>query len=123
MLGATKNGYAADDVKKGRSELQEIEGIGNRTAQAILTFREWEAVDQVLERTRAAGAELVALNDPDYPELLRHIYDPPSLLWVKGDKRVLNHPGIAVIGTRNPGRYGLQQAEEDRKSVVWGKVV
>lgn len=112
LLEATKNGYAADVFKKGRSELQKIEGIGDRTAQTILTFREWEAVDQVLERTRAAGAELVALNDPDYPELLRHIYDPPSLLWVKGDKRVLNHPGIAVIGTRNPGRYGLQQAEK-----------
>lgn len=111
LLEATETGYAADVFKKGRGELQEIEGIGIRIAQAILTFRQWNEADKVLERTRAAGAELVALNDPEYPELLRHIYDPPPLLWVKGDKRVLNHPGVAVIGTRNPGRYGLKQAE------------
>src|SRR5690625_7313394 len=110
LLEATKNGYAADVFKKGRSELQEIEGIGNRTAQAILTFREWEAVDQVLERTRAAGAERVALNDPDYRELLRHIYDPPPVLWRMGDIRVLNHSGLAVIGTRNLAQYVLQQS-------------
>lgn len=111
LLGATKSGDASDIFKLTQRELHSIDGIGTQIAKAILTFMEWDMADKILEKTSRIGAALVALNDPDYPELLRHIYDPPPLLWVRGNTNTLHHPGIAVIGTRNPGRYGLQQAE------------
>ena len=39
------------------------------------------------------------------------IYDPPAVLWIRGDVAVLARPGIAVVGTRQPSPYGLGMAE------------
>ncbi|MGH9601662.1 MAG: DNA-processing protein DprA, partial [Terriglobales bacterium] len=51
------------------------------------------------------------LDDPAYPALLRQIYDPPVVLYVKGDAAVLSLPGIAIVGTRHPTPYGTGMAE------------
>src|SRR5262249_19020734 len=39
------------------------------------------------------------------------IYDPPVLLYVRGDAQILNAPGISIVGTRRPTLYGTQMAE------------
>lgn len=49
--------------------------------------------------------------DEAYPERLRQIYDPPAVLWLRGDPAILNRPGIAVVGTRHPSTYGQGMAE------------
>jgi DNA processing protein len=46
-----------------------------------------------------------------YPGRLLEIYDPPAVLWVRGDVGLLNRPGIAVVGTRQPTPYGVGMAE------------
>jgi len=94
------------------SRLVKIDAIGEVLADNIASFDEWEAVDKILERTKSIGASLVGYGDDVYPKLLRHIYDPPILLWVKGNKEVLRSDGIAVIGTRRPGKYGINQANK-----------
>lgn len=48
---------------------------------------------------------------PEYPELLKHIFDPPSLLNVWGNMPDLNeHPPIAIVGSRKPTDYGRENA-------------
>ena len=42
---------------------------------------------------------------------LREIYDPPPVLWVRGDAKLLSRPAIAVVGTRHPTPYGTGIAE------------
>ncbi len=42
-----------------RHELESIHGIGSKTADDILTFNEWDKVDQVIEKTNSTGAEIV----------------------------------------------------------------
>ena len=49
--------------------------------------------------------------DADYPERLSEIYDPPAVLWIRGDVAQLARPGIAVVGTRQPSPYGAGMAE------------
>jgi DNA processing protein len=49
--------------------------------------------------------------DAEYPERLREIYDPPTVLWIRGDVKQLARPGIAVVGTRQPSPYGAGMAE------------
>src|SRR6056297_1912990 len=94
------------------SRLIKIDTVGETVAANIAGFEDWDAVDEVLEKTASAGASLVGYGDEFYPELLKHIYDPPILLWIKGNKKALKHNGIAVIGTRRPGKYGLKQTEK-----------
>ena len=49
--------------------------------------------------------------DPEYPQTLLQIYDPPVLLYVRGDVQVLNLPSISIVGTRRPTLYGTQMAQ------------
>jgi DNA processing protein len=89
-----------------------IDGIGKERAVSLTQFDDWKKVDRILEKTQASGAQLISITDPEYPMMLRQTFDPPLILWVKGDPAALSKPGIAVVGTRSPGRYGLEQAED-----------
>lgn len=54
---------------------------------------------------------IVTLADPDYPQALLNISDPPLLLYVKGRLELLNHSALAVVGSRNATPQGLSNAE------------
>ena len=58
-----------------------------------------------------AHNSIVTLADPDYPQALLHIPDPPLLLYVKGRRELLNQPALAVVGSRNATAQGLSNAE------------
>lgn len=91
-------------------DLLAIQGIGKTVAQGILGFKDWSQVDRVLDRTHAVGAELLPLEDPRYPARLKEIFDPPLVLWVKGDPAALNRHHLAIVGTRMPSSYGRDMA-------------
>jgi DNA processing protein len=69
------------------------------------------AADEEMEKLAATGATILTIRDEAYPERLREIYDPPALLWMRGDAAVLSRPIIAVVGTRHPTPYGTGMAE------------
>jgi len=54
---------------------------------------------------------IVTLADPDYPQALLNIPDPPFLLYVKGRRELLNCPALAIVGSRNATTQGLNNAE------------
>jgi DNA processing protein len=62
-------------------------------------------------RTRAAGARLVAVGDPEYPPELLHLFDPPAGVFVRG--RLLHESAcrVAVVGARNCSPSGREMAE------------
>lgn len=101
-----------------RIDLKKFEGIGSLIAKEIATFKDWDKVDQILERTEKIDADIVTVFDEDYPIYLKHIYSPPALLWVKGRKKTLNEQGVAVIGTRKPSYYGKKMAAEITQKLV-----
>ncbi|MCF6262119.1 MAG: DNA-processing protein DprA [Xanthomonadales bacterium] len=53
---------------------------------------------------------MLTIDDPDYPSLLKRIPDPPVALWLVGDPMLLWQPQLAVVGSRNPTRGGLENA-------------
>jgi DNA processing protein len=60
---------------------------------------------------RAVGARLVNWTEPEYPQSLLQIYDPPVMLYVRGDAGILNQPTLSIVGTRRPTAYGKQMTE------------
>jgi len=93
------------DVEKiFRASLTELEAAGIRaeSAQSIALGKSLSLAEEELIRAVSAGAEVVSLDDDLYPETLRNIYDPPLVLYVRGDSSILKQPGIAVVGTRHP---------------------
>jgi len=95
-----------------RHELESIRGIGPKTADDILTFNEWDEVDRILEKTERTGAQIMTYWDEDYPTLLRQIYDPPIMLWIKGDRTALQGAAISIVGTRKADTYGRKMANQ-----------
>ena len=59
---------------------------------------------------QAPGHHLITWEDERYPALLRDINGPPAALWVLGDPDLLWQPQLAVVGSRNPTRGGLDHA-------------
>jgi DNA processing protein len=102
----------------GKEKLISIDGIGPTVANLILKFNGWDEVDRMLEQTEITGARIITFQDEIYPKLLREIYDPPILLWVKGDAKVLDTDGVAVVGTRRSTDYGLKKAGDFSKALV-----
>jgi DNA processing protein len=96
-----------------RATLTELEAAGLQavSAQAIGTGRSVELAQEELIRAGAASAHILTFDDPEYPPLLRQIYDPPLALYVRGETSVLASPGIAIVGTRHPTPYGIGMAE------------
>jgi len=96
-----------------RASLTELEATGLQavSAQALATGKSRELAQEEMVRAATAGAQILPLDDPAYPALLRQIYDPPVVLYVKGDAAVLSLPGMAIVGTRHPTPYGTGMAE------------
>jgi DNA processing protein len=69
------------------------------------------AAEEEWGRIAESGCSVMTLGDADYPERLREIFDPPPVLWVRGDRALLSQPAIAVVGTRAPSAYGSGMAE------------
>jgi DNA processing protein len=68
-------------------------------------------VAQAKAAARAVGASVVAIDDEQYPPLLREIHDPPALLYVRGDTSVLPDAQLAVVGSRRASPAALRVAE------------
>lgn len=91
-------------------DLRAIPGFGRVVTEQIRSFSNWSLVDTVIRRTEALQCRLLIPEDAEYPRLLREIDDPPVVLWVRGNVDLLNHAGIAVVGTRSPSPYGKDMA-------------
>src|SRR5215467_5640908 len=96
----------------------EAEHIPASVAQAIHSGQPMSAAAKELAQVQAAGARLLPWDEPEYPERLREIYDPPPLLYTLGNIELLRRPSIAIVGTRRPTPYGNQVAEKLAKDLA-----
>lgn len=81
--------------------------VGGRD-QASLQHR----TDRVVERGQAGEYQLLHWFSPDYPALLRQIFDPPLVLFLKGEGALLSGDCLAVVGARRASDYGVAVAQE-----------
>src|SRR3981189_2022151 len=95
------------------TSLTELEGLGMpaKSARFVFEGKARAAAEDEVKRVTEAGGSVLTPEDEGYPERLREIYDPPAVLWIRGDVTLLSRPGIAVVGTRQPSPYGAGMAE------------
>lgn len=58
-----------------------------------------------LNALQEEGIDCIFYHDDAYPSLLKEVYDPPALLYVKGNKTLLHEPIIAIVGSRQATAY------------------
>jgi DNA processing protein len=93
-----------------RTEL-ECAGASGAVAQSIASGCTFDDAVAQQQRVLDTGTTTVAISDPEYPQLLREIYDPPVLLFARGRVALLQSIAIGIVGTRRPTPYGLAVAE------------
>jgi len=70
-----------------------------------------ERAEQEWRKAESLGVRILDILHPEYPPLLREIFDPPVILYIKGRGWNPDHPQLAIVGTRRPTSYGLNCAE------------
>lgn len=90
---------------------QELTDIGlPAVALQGLLAPNWQRVDATLAWAQQPNAHLLTLLDPRYPTQLRHISDPPPVLFVLGNVQALQHTQLAIVGSRHPSPMGEENA-------------
>src|SRR2546423_10486876 len=105
-------GDPAAILKASRSQLAAVRGIGEDTAEAISKWETDVPLAAELKRIEEFGCHIVTQTDPEYPELLRQIYDPPLVLYVKGGLTAKDKNAVAMVGSRMTTHYGIEVARK-----------
>lgn len=114
-FGSARSAWDADvaDLKKA--------GLGDITAKRLDEFRNNFSIGDYFKKLQTFDVRFFTLRDPDYPQLLSQIKNPPFVLYVKGDfdfRKTDNQKMIAVVGTRKITSYGSQVTELVARDLV-----
>lgn len=96
---------------KTKEELIE-DGIKEKRADEITNKIYRQRLDKYLEYMKKNNIEIITIKDKEYPDKLKVIYDPPIVLYVKGNKNILNEKSIAIVGCRLCTKYGENIAKK-----------
>ena len=97
-------------LRASRGALEDV--VGPKLAQRISQYADVADVDGQQRLMTEYGATLITMEDTSYPLRLAEIYDPPLLLFVRGELTELDEHCVAVVGTRRASPYGIRMAEK-----------
>ncbi len=101
---------SADEIFVAKpSQMMEVSGMTAKASEKLGALA-MQPVDEEIAALDKADAHIVNWLDPGYPVNLRQIYDPPPVLFIKGDLRESDRQAVAVVGTRKPSEYGKSMA-------------
>jgi DNA processing protein len=88
------------------NELLQIEGLGEKVAREIQKGPVEKKVEKELYLLKEVGGKIITVKDESYPRRLREIYDPPPLLYIRGDLKGEDELAVAIVGSRKTTPYG-----------------
>ena len=105
QFGSPESLYYAD-----QEELRQA-GLDGRTLAAV-EDRSLSETDRILGECDRLGLRILTIQDTEYPDRLKNIYDPPLLLYVQGRLPLFDEEvALAMVGTRDCSAYGITAAE------------
>jgi DNA processing protein len=112
-------GNPTDAISASARDIVSVEGFNKKLAVIVSSFRKSskysEAIkyaDHQFSSMNKYEAHIVTFWDKKFPELLKKIYDPPPYLFLKGNLCEEDKYSIAIVGTRNPSKYGIAVSEK-----------
>jgi DNA processing protein len=91
-------------------EMTRVDGIGTQTAEKIARTRDKFDATAEIGLADKLGVWIINFEDGRYPTLLKKIYDPPPVLYVKGSLDKSDNVAVAMVGCRRCSIYGQEQA-------------
>lgn len=105
-------GEAPRILAASRSALLRVRNIGDDIAEKISSWEKSVDLAGELKRIADFGCHVLIQSDEAYPPLLREIYDPPLVLYVKGALTARDKNGVAIVGSRMTTHYGIETARK-----------
>jgi DNA processing protein len=105
-------GDAPKILAASKSELLRVRNIGDETAEAIASWENSIDLAGELKRISDFSCHVLISSDEHYPALLREIYDPPLVLYVKGGLTAKDKNAVAMVGSRQTTHYGIETARK-----------
>jgi DNA processing protein len=102
-------GLPSEILARRRSELAAL--VPAATLEGLDSAAVQDAVSSALKWTERPGHSIITLADDSYPKALLEIPDPPPLLYGVGRVELLQHPCLAIVGSRNASAQGERNAE------------
>jgi DNA processing protein len=87
-------------------------GLSPKLAERVVQTRAALDLEQVMENIQRQGIHILTWDDPDYPDHLKQIDQPPPVLYLKGDITPEDSWAVTIVGTRAVTAYGRQVTEE-----------
>lgn len=84
--------------------------IPKKTVENLINSRNLDIVSKNYSFLEQKGIRIITLADEEYPEKLKNIYDPPGVLYVRGNLPEPTKPSIAIVGARECTNYGKELA-------------
>ncbi|HLG31061.1 MAG TPA: DNA-processing protein DprA [Candidatus Brocadiales bacterium] len=105
-------------LEASKRELREVAGIGEELAGRITQSSNDVDVDTEFSLAEEIGVKIVPYTSDDYPHNLKSIYDPPLILYIKGELKETDAIALAIVGSRRSTYYGQSQAERMSASLA-----
>lgn len=99
-------------LKASKAQLLQVRGIGDETATAISGWEKNIDLEGEIKRIADFGCRIVIQPDEEYPPMLKEIYDPPFVLYVKGSLTAKDKSAVAMVGSRQTTHYGIEVARK-----------
>ena len=104
-------GSATGIFRASPTELEAL-GVPSHVVRNMAAGTVFEEAAKEAEQARQLGVLFINIRDDAYPALLREIFDPPLLLYIRGDVSLLSGPSLGVVGSRKPTPYGRAMAQK-----------
>src|SRR6267143_6050989 len=105
-------GDAPAILRASKQQLLQARNIGEETADSIANWEKNIDLAAELKRIAEFGCRIVTQAEPEYPGLLRQIYDPPTVLYVKGELLPKDKNAVGMVGSRMTTHYGVEVARK-----------
>jgi DNA processing protein len=105
--------FESDFEKAWKASIKDLQAadLDTRSIEKFLTNRPKVDPDKELAKLEQCGAQILVYGMPQYPKSLENIYNPPVLLFARGELKETDFPAIAVVGSRKVSPYGRRAAE------------
>ncbi len=97
-------------IKHFKNATQAVDNLADfklKSARRAIKLAPDSFVYEQIATAQKTGVEILFLKDKDYPQLLKFIDDAPPVLFIKGNKKLLNQKSISVVGSRNASLNGI----------------
>ncbi len=95
-----------------KDEIFKIPNMSSKIKENIVKYKSLCYIQEIKEDLEKENIHYITINNAKYPQRLKNIYDPPYVLFIKGNQDLLNDFSIAMVGSRKATGYGISCAKK-----------